>query len=64
MAEESADLPPDVLNELITRIDALEKEQAENKEFRTAVESAVRAFLVVFGIWRLPDQPRHTPHAP
>lgn len=42
------DLPPDVLDELITRIERLEKNQA-------ALEGAIRAFIVVFGVRRLPD---------
>lgn len=51
------DLPPDVLNEIITRLNALEKEAEASKDFRAAVIGAVRAFVVVFGIRWLPDKP-------
>jgi hypothetical protein len=52
------DLPPQVLNELVTRIDALEKEAAASRAFRGALIGAFRAFFVVLGIRWLPDQPR------
>jgi hypothetical protein len=50
-------LPPGALDELITRIDELERKQAEADEFKAAVEGAVRAFIVVFGIHTLPEPP-------
>lgn len=55
MTKKHCCLPPGALDELITRLDALEKEQAKHQEFRTAIERPLRAFLVVLGIWRLPD---------
>jgi hypothetical protein len=51
----------EMLNEIVTRLDALEKEATASKEFRVAVVGAIRAFLVVFGIRWLPDQPRTGP---
>jgi hypothetical protein len=51
------DLPPDVLNEIITRLDALEKEAATSEQFRGALIGAFRAFFVVLGIRWLPDKP-------
>lgn len=40
----------DVLDEIITRLNRLEENQA-------ALEGAIRAFIVVFGIRRVPDDP-------
>jgi len=50
MAKRQCCLPPGALDELITRIEELEKRL-------TAMEDAARAFAVVFAIPRLPDQP-------
>jgi hypothetical protein len=46
-------LPPGALEELITRIEELEKNQA-------AMEGAVNAFITVFAVRRLPDQSGET----
>lgn len=40
----------EVLNEIITRIDRLEENQA-------AIEGAIQAFITVFAIRRLPEEP-------
>jgi hypothetical protein len=50
MAKKHCCLPPEALNELITRIEELERRL-------TAMEDAARAFAVVFAIPRIPDQP-------
>lgn len=55
MTKKHCCLPPGALDELITRIDELERKQAEADEFKAAVEGAVRAFIVVFGIHTLPE---------
>lgn len=47
-------LPPGALDELITRIEKLEENQA-------ALEGAINAFIVVWGIRRLPDKPGGEP---
>jgi hypothetical protein len=44
----------DLLNELIRRIAKVEENQA-------AIEGAIQAFIVVYGIRRLPDKPRTGP---
>jgi hypothetical protein len=51
------EVPRDVLNEIVSRLDALENEAAANKDFQAALIGAFRAFLVVFGIRWLPDKP-------
>ena len=43
----------DLLNELVARIARVEENQA-------ALEGAINAFIVVYGIRRLPDQPGET----
>lgn len=47
------DLPPGVLDEIITRIEELERNQA-------ALEGAVQAFITVFAVRRLPDKTGET----
>jgi hypothetical protein len=44
----------ELLNELVRRVEKLEENQA-------AIEGAINAFIVVFGIRRLPDEPRTGP---
>jgi len=44
----------ELLNELVTRIEKVEKEQA-------AFMGALQAFIVVLGVRRLPDPPRNGP---
>lgn len=46
-------LPPGALDELISRIEQLEENQA-------AIEGAVNAFITVFAVRRLPDKPDDT----
>lgn len=43
-------LPPGALDEIITRLEKVEK---QNEVY----EGAIRAFFVVFGIGRMPDAP-------
>lgn len=43
-------IPPGVLDEIITRLEQVEERVA-------AIEGAINAFVVVFGIRRLPDDP-------
>lgn len=43
-------LPPDTLNELIARIKKVEENQA-------ALEGAINAFITVYAVRRLPEQP-------
>jgi len=45
-----SDLPPGVLDEIITRLEALEK-------WKAAVEGATNAAVVVYATHRLPDPP-------
>lgn len=49
MGKKHCCLPPGALDELITRIETLEKNQA-------AYEGAVQAFITVFAVRRLPDK--------
>ena len=51
------EVPRDVLNEIVSRLDALERDAAASKDFQAALIGAFRAFLVVFGIRWLPDKP-------
>lgn len=50
MAKKKPDLPPGVLDEIITRLEALE-------EFKAAVEGSINAAVVVYGVRRLPKPP-------
>jgi uncharacterized protein (UPF0335 family) len=47
--DRGVNLPPGVLDELITRIEQLEENQA-------ALEGAIQAFITVFAVRRLPDK--------
>lgn len=50
MSKKHCCLPPGALDELITRIEQVEENQA-------ALEGAINAFIAVFAVRRLPDNP-------
>jgi hypothetical protein len=52
-------LPPGALDELITRVETLEREKAADHERIAVLEGAINALVVVYGVRRLPtpDQP-------
>lgn len=50
MGKKHCCLPPGALDELITRIEQVEQNQA-------ALEGAINAFVTVFAVRRLPEQP-------
>lgn len=54
MTKKHCCLPPGALDELITRIEDLEK-------FKEAVEGTIQAAITVYAVRRLPDQTRTGP---
>jgi hypothetical protein len=46
--------PPGKVDELLTRIERLEEKQAALEEVQAALVGAVNAFVVVYGVRRLP----------
>lgn len=54
MSKKHCCLPPGALDELISRIEQVEENQA-------ALEGAINAFITVFAVRRLPDNPGGQP---
>jgi hypothetical protein len=58
MSKKRHDLPPPgKVDELLTRIEELERKVALAEEIQAALVGAVNAFIVVYGVRRLPTPP-------